>query len=91
MKILHLEDNAFKQFNIANQLRGHEIDLVSNLRDGLDKLPGEYDLIITDMWYPQFPGGKDHKSGEELIQYLADNNIATPVILISGTSFSLGS
>lgn len=87
LKILHLEDNAIKQFNIARQLPGNDITHVTNLEDGLKLLPGDFNLIITDMWYPRTPGGKDNRSGEELIEYVSKNQINIPVILISNQDY----
>lgn len=64
MHILNLEDNVFKHHDICRAIeRGSfenlKIDCVGNLADGLSKIEGAiskgklYDLIITDMWYPE--------------------------------------
>ena len=98
MKILNLEDNVFKHRDIIKALaRGsfgkNEIDWVRNLEDGIAKIKehielGEtYDLIITDMWYPEFPGGSDADSGEKLIAISKENGWSAPIILCSSVNY----
>ena len=88
MKILHFEDNAIKQFEVAKQFPANSVvDHVYNLSDGLVRLPGDYDLIVTDMWYPEYPGGKDNESGKVLINYIKEHNIAIPVIVVSSVDY----
>ena len=87
MKILQFEDKATKQVAISRQLPLDEIESVTNLKDGINKLPGDYDLIITDMWYPKYEGGKDNQSGDELIEYIEKYGIDVPVILISSVDY----
>lgn len=92
MRVLHLEDNAFKHYEIKKALSALGItrtDWVRNLEDGL-KMAGEekYDLYITDMWYPVTPGGPEGRSGDLFIKELQRRGDPTPVILCSNQNYS---
>lgn len=98
MYVLNLEDNAFKQSAIEAAVKGAgpkdlRIDCVDNLEDGLKmirehKESGDpYDLIITDMWYPEYSCGSDSKSGEKLIETVKNNGWNIPVILCSSQNY----
>ena len=78
MLVLNNEDDAFKHYNICKALRSGglsdlHIECKSNLEAGIEKIEEQnelgkpYDLIITDMWYPQSNGGREAGSGERLI------------------------
>lgn len=45
-----------------------------------------YDLIITDMYYPDEPGGREEQSGDVLIDRVIKNKITIPVILCSSVN-----
>ena len=96
-KVLNLEDNAIKHSKISrviSSVGANEIIWVRNLEDGLNMIEqsiesGEqYDLIISDMWYPLSPGGSDNDSGEELIKQLATRDIYIPVIICSTIQYN---
>lgn len=100
MKILNLEDNVFKHLDICKVIeRGNftalEIDWVRNLEEGIlgieksivNETP--YDLIITDMWYPQKAGGTDADSGEELFKLAAEKEWDIPIILCSSGNYRI--
>ena len=99
MTILNLEDDIFKHHAICRAVEGGvsgrvQIDRAGNLEDGLRMLAEHedkgqpYDLIITDMWYPEKGGGKDTDSGDALIRKLAESGRSIPVILCSTLSYS---
>lgn len=46
-----------------------------------------YDLIITDMWYPEKPGGRDTDSGEALIKEVKERGWGIPIILCSSVNY----
>lgn len=99
MHILNLEDSAIKKSSISRALKrgglkNVKIDWVRNLEEGLGKIETQikegkpYDLIITDMWYPEYEGGSDAQSGKALIEKAQENGWEIPIILCS--SFSYG-
>lgn len=98
MRILNLEDNVFKHHDICKAIeRGSfanlKIDCVGNLADGISKIEEAidqekpYDLIITDMWYPEKPGGSDNDSGEVLIKEVKEKGWDIPIILCSSVNY----
>lgn len=98
MYILNLEDNIFKHNDICKVIkRGPfndvKIDCIGNLKDGIRKIEdmikqgNPYDLIITDMWYPEKPGGDDSDSGKILIQKAQDHGWKIPIILCSSVRY----
>lgn len=98
MYILNLEDNVFKHHDICKAIeRGSfqnlRIDHVGNLKDGIERIKEQneiekpYDLIITDMWYPEMSGGGDSASGEKLIQIVNEQGLDIPVILCSSVKY----
>lgn len=98
MYILNLEDNVFKHHDICKAVeRGYfanlKIDCVGNLADGLSKIEEAinqekpYDLIITDMWYPEKPGGSDNDSGDALIKEVKERGWDIPIILCSSVNY----
>lgn len=97
MYILNLEDDVYKHHDICKALEHGglgklTIDCVRNLEDGIELIKKNleeqpYDLIITDMWYPEKPGGEEVASGEKLIQSVKENGWNIPVILCSSVSY----
>lgn len=98
MYILNLEDNIYKHYDICKALRNGglgkiDIECVGNLEDGIRRIKEQidlakpYDLIITDMWYPERPGEKDTESGEILIKKVKDNGWDIPIILCSSVMY----
>ena len=91
MKILYIDDNPIKSAVVMRQLKifSKEIEKASTLNDAKEKIEEtSYDLVITDMWYPVDRGGKDHNSGEDLINWMKDRGDETPIILISSIEYS---
>lgn len=97
MYILNLEDNVFKQVDITKVIRQfgkHEVDWVRNLGDGIEKLEMQmqsdkpYDLIISDMWYPEFSGGSDANSGDKLVKIIKEKGWNVPIIICSSVDYS---
>ena len=64
----------------------------NNLADGWKQIKNSmdsnnpYDLIITDMYYPDEPGGREEQSGDVLIDRVIKNKITIPVILCSSVN-----
>ena len=98
MRILNLEDNAFKHHNIAKTLKNAfpnrvTVDWERDLASGLEKIEEQlqadepYELIITDMWYPAHAGSGDSQSGEVLIREVADMDVKIPIILCSSVNY----
>ena len=92
MKVLNLEDNAIKHYEICRILKRNgieEIDWVRNLEDGLKKVEeNKYDLYIIDMWYPKHSGGPDNRSGELFIKEILKRKDPAPVILCSNQNYA---
>ena len=98
MHILHIEDNVFKHRDICNVLQDCgkvEIDWAKNLEDGIGMIQHsvedsrQYDIIITDMYYPLVRGGKETKAGELLIQRVKEMGLAIPIILCSSADIRM--
>lgn len=100
MYILNFEDDVYKQNDIANAVRrggigNVQIDCVRNLEDGISRIREQitsqkpYDLIITDMWYPEKSGMKDEMSGERLIRLVEENEWNIPIILCSSVRYRI--
>lgn len=93
MKILNIEDNVFKHSAICRTLKKIGITEVvwkQNLLEATDELTDNpsYDLVITDMWYPEYPGGPDAKSGELFIEKVKENEWQCKVILCSSVDYA---
>lgn len=83
--ILSVEDDTFSGLLIYTILsnRGAVVTLVSDGEEALKKLKTEsYDLIITDIQIPKI-------SGTELVSYIKENNINSPVLVLSATPTQL--
>lgn len=89
MKILNIEDTATKHADICKALRKSgvtDIDWAKNLEDGLELLKAhskDYDLVITDMYYPLVQGGSEAMAGEILIRKMEELQLTIPVIVCS--------
>lgn len=79
-RILVVEDEVVYQKIIASILRsgGYEVEIAP---DGIIALiqvsKGKFDLILSDIAMPNF-------DGYQLLDYISDNNINIPVVLLSG-------
>ena len=98
MKILNFEDNVFKHHDISKTIKDEisaKIDQASNFSDGIELLQkayeegNPYDLIITDMWFPEKFGDKPEQSGELLIKMLQERNMSVPVIMCSSINYQM--
>ncbi|MCR5255599.1 MAG: response regulator [Acetatifactor sp.] len=98
MHILNLEDNVFKHHDICKAIeRGSfanlKIECVGNLTDGINKIEdaikqdNPYDLVISDMWYPEAPGESEKKCGEALINIFRERDWDIPIILCSSVNY----
>lgn len=99
MLVLNIEDDVFKHYNICRALRGGglsdlHIECKSNLEAGIEKIEEQnslgkpYDLIITDMWYPESNGGREAESGERLITIVQEKGWNIPIILCSSVNYN---
>ena len=95
MRVLNIEDDTFKHNDICKALSGcgiKDIEWSNNLAEGWKQIKNSidsnnpYDLIITDMYYPGEPGGREEQSGDVLIDRVIKNKITIPVILCSSVS-----
>lgn len=82
MRVLNIEDDTFKHNDICKALSGcgiKDIEWSNNLADGWKQIKNSidsnnpYDLIITDMYYPSEPGGREEQSGDVLIDRVIKN------------------
>lgn len=98
MRILNLEDSVTKHVKISdvvNSTGKHQIDWVKNLEDGIEKIqktqgtPKQYDLFISDMYYPKMQGGGDADSGMLFVEKMEDMGIKTPIIICSTVRFRM--
>ena len=95
MRVLNIEDDSFKHNDICKVLSHWgitSIDWSTNLSEGWEKIQesiacnSPYDLIVTDMYYAEEPGGSETASGEILIERVLEHKIAIPVILCSSVN-----
>lgn len=95
MKVLNIEDDAFKHNDIYKVLTSCGVNTVyweKNYEDGWKAIKNAedaekpYDLIITDMYYPREAGGRKEASGELIIQKVIDQELKVPVILCSSVN-----
>ena len=95
MKVLNIEDDAFKHNDICKVLTscgGNTVYWEKNYEDGWKAIKNAedaekpYDLIITDMYYPREAGGREEASGEWIIQKVIDQELKVPVILCSSVN-----
>ena len=95
MKVLNIEDDAFKHNDICKDLTscgGNTVYWEKNYEDGWKAIKNAedaekpYDLIITDMYYPREAGGREEASGEWIIQKVIDQELKVPVILCSSVN-----
>ena len=98
MHVLNIEDDAIKHRDICRVLENcgiTEIDWAKNLEDGIARLQQpdnqskSYDLIITDMFYPLAPGGRETEAGEILIKKVKQMNLNIPIILCSSINYRI--
>lgn len=98
MYILNIEDNVMKHNSIRNAISSGgfgeiQMECVGSLEEGLKRIHQQYDaqrpfdLIITDMWYPQRPGEADEASGEKLIEIICNSQWKVPIILCSSVNY----
>ncbi len=92
MRVLNIEDADYKHDGICEALNERgitDIDWAKNLADGLDMLQTaadeskNYDLVITDMYYPLKNGEKDVEAGKVCVKKMKEMGLDTPVILCS--------
>ncbi|MFA6195418.1 MAG: response regulator transcription factor [Sulfurimonas sp.] len=79
MKILLMEDELHLRQNIKKflNIKGHEVDDFENGEQLLLKAnPNDYDCMVLDVNTPEI-------GGFEVLEYIRDNNIATPALFIS--------
>ena len=95
MKVLHIEDAVIKHYEICKVMKKCgvlEIDWVKTLDDALQMVREhklEYNLIVTDMYYPLTPGGDEAESGLIFIQKLEEMKIETPIIVCSSVRYQI--
>lgn len=93
MKVLNIEDNVFKHSAICNTLKKVGVNSVAwkrNLSEAIEELTSAtepYDLVITDMWYPEYPGGPDAQSGKVFIEKYLEHKWNIKVILCSSVDY----
>ncbi len=96
MKILNIEDTATKHAAICKVLRKAgitDMDWAKNLEDGLEMLreyARDYDLVITDMYYPLKSGDKPEEAGELLINKMKELQLSIPIIVCSSVRYNYG-
>lgn len=79
MRILIVEDEIYLADTLKAILRKHNyiVDVVFDGEKGLDSaISDTYDLILLDIMLPKM-------NGLTVLKYIRDNNISTPVILLS--------
>ena len=91
MKILHIEDNVYKYHEInkvINQCGVHSVDWVECLNDGFKMMEeNEYDLVITDMYYPIEKNGEEIEAGDLFIREATKRGWKVPIILCSSLGY----
>ena len=95
---LIIEDNSIKEGKIERVMKkigSFEIDLARTLEDAIEKIGNmkesglPYDVIISDMWYPMYPGSSDNQSGMDFIKWMHDQKDKTPIIICSSIKYQI--
>lgn len=92
-KVLLVEDSPIKGFEVTKVLKSsgvREIVSARNLKEGLDIIfapENGIELIVTDMYYPVEQGGGEVRSGELLIEELAEAEVKQPLIVCSSANY----
>lgn len=99
MRVINVEDDVIKHSDICKVLRGigiTEIDWARSLEEALNMISNglshdeeKYDLIISDMWYPEENGGKDIEAGDLLIEEVAKNGWNIPIVICSSVNYRI--
>ncbi len=100
MYILHLEDDIIKQYHIQRALEDacfsdFKLDHVNNLSDGIKNIERQikagrlYDLIITDMWYPERNKEAESASGKQIIKLVKEKGWNIPIIVCSTVDYEI--
>ena len=96
MKILYIEDTAMKYAAVSRVLSNagfKDITREKNLEDGLYaieqsvKSQNQFDVIITDMWYPRKSGGDEEQCGLELAATVKERGYGISVIICSNQQY----
>ena len=80
MKILIVEDEPDFQLGLKYNLQneGYEVDTAGNGREGFEKaISDTFNLLILDVQLPEI-------SGFDICRKLRENNIQTPIIMLTG-------
>lgn len=99
MRVLNVEDDPFKHYEIKEALRRlgitdvtlseYEFDAIVCVTESIET-GNPYDLIISDMQFPLLNNGpKDNNAGMKFIADLKENNIDIPVIVCSSDRLRL--
>ena len=51
--------------------------------------PQDYDLVITDMYYPLEPGGSEEEAGKILISKMKEMQLNIPIIVCSSARYRI--
>lgn len=82
MRILIVEDEPDLQLGLKYNLQheGYEVDTAGNGREGFEKaISNSFNLLILDVQLPEI-------SGFDICRKLRENNIQTPIIMLTGKS-----
>ncbi len=97
MRVLNLEDSPIKHSairDVLEQCRVTEVDRAMYLDEGLRMYREAiaegrpYDLVITDMWYPNDRGEHEQRSGDKLVSISKKENWNTPILICSNQNYS---
>lgn len=97
-KVLNFEDSIPKHVDVKRALERCGIPVIDHAMSAMAGLAmidtaieegKPYDLIVSDMYFPKFPGDGESRSGEYVIDELQARGIDIPVIVCSSARLVL--
>uniref|UniRef100_UPI004056AD73 response regulator n=1 Tax=Agathobacter sp. TaxID=2021311 RepID=UPI004056AD73 len=97
-KVLNIEDTMTKHVAVLKALNKcgiQSVDHATTAMEGLAKIElaieegNPYDLIVSDMYFPLFPGERDTQAGMYIIKELKNRKWNIPVVVCSSARFRI--
>ncbi len=82
--LLLVEDDPLisRMMSLRLRVRGQQVDLAQNGREGVDKaLGGDYDLVLMDMYMPEM-------DGHEAVRRLREQGYAGTIVAVTASAMS---
>lgn len=97
-KVLNIEDSIPKHVDVKRALERCGVPRIDHAMTAMAALAlideaieegRPYDLVVSDMYFPRFPGDGESRSGEYVIEELQNKGINVPIIVCSSARLVL--